>query len=88
MFKILLISQNIVDCSCNSLYHTYLCLNSEIVKYVWETNKGKTGSIILLIFVLWECFNWRRVRVGGMGQKVSFGLPEMAFFSQIGSADS
>ena len=55
---------------------------------MWETNKGKTGSIILLIFVLWECFNWRRVRVGGMGQKVSFGLPEMAFFSQIGSAES
>ena len=33
------------------------------MNFVWETDDDKKGSIILLIFNLWECFNcwWMRV---------------------------
>ena len=37
--------------------------NSHIVNFVWETDEGEAGNIILLIFVLWGGFNCRWVWV-------------------------
>ena len=36
--------------------------NSDIVKFVWETDEREEESIVLLSFVLWQCFNrwWLR----------------------------
>ena len=55
--------------------NTYLLSNSDIVHFVWKTDKGVrrgTESIVLLIFVLWHCFNRRWVRGCGLRQKVLF----------------
>ena len=50
-------------------WNTYLLFNSDIVNFVWKINEGMSGgrrdgaeSIVLLIFVLWLCFNcwWMR----------------------------
>ena len=51
-------------------WNTYLPFNSDIVNFVWKTDKGEEKSIVLLTFVLWQCFNRRWVRSCGMGQKV------------------
>ena len=40
-------------------WNTYLVFNSDIVNFVWKTNEGETEIIVLLIFVLWRCFNLR-----------------------------
>ena len=50
--------------------NSYLIFNSDIVKLVQRTNEGKAASIILLIFVLWGCFDCRLVRGSRVGQKV------------------
>ena len=34
---------------------------------MWKADEGETESTILLIFVLWRCFNRRWVMGGGMG---------------------
>ena len=47
-------------------WNTYLLSNSDIVNFVWKTDEGGE-SIVLLIFVLWYCFNRRWVRGGGLG---------------------
>ena len=55
--------------------NTYLLFNSDIVNFVWKPIRGgggKTESIVLLIFVIWRCFNRRWVSGCGLGQKVSF----------------
>ena len=33
------------------------------MNFVWKTDDGEAGNIILLIFVLWGCFNCRWVRI-------------------------
>ena len=43
--------------------NNYLFFNSHTVNFVWETDEGVTGSIILLIFILLGCFNCWWVRV-------------------------
>ena len=51
-------------------WNTHLFFNSDIVNFVWKTDKGEEKSIVLLTFVLWQCFNHRWVRSCGVGQKV------------------
>ena len=53
-------------------WNIYLFFNSDIVNFVWKTDKGEAESIVLLIFVFWRCFNRRWMRGGGVGQKVLF----------------
>ena len=57
-------------------WNTYLLFNSDIVNFVWKTDErwgeGRAESIVLLIFVLWHCFDLRSVKVCGVGQKVLF----------------
>ena len=63
---------------------TYLLLNSDIVNFVWKTDEGGgwwTKSIVLLIFVLWHCFNRWWVRDCWLGQKVLFRVAEIVSFS-------
>ena len=43
-------------------WNTCLFFNSHIVNFVWESDEGEAGNI-LLIFVLWRCFNCWWVRV-------------------------
>ena len=43
-------------------WNTYLLFNSDIVNFLWETDVGKVESIVLLILILWWCFNRRSVR--------------------------
>ena len=45
-------------------WNTYLLFNSDIVKFVWKTDYGEAESIVLLISVLWRCFNHRWMRGG------------------------
>ena len=47
----------------DSGWNTYLFFNFHIVNFVWEIDEGEVGNIILLIFVLWGCFNCRWVKV-------------------------
>ena len=53
-------------------WSTYLLFNSDIVNFVWKTDDGEAESIVLLILVLWRCFNCRWMRVDGVGQKGLF----------------
>ena len=53
-------------------WNIYWLFNSDIVNFVWKTDEGEAESTVLLIFVLWKCFNRRWVRAGGVGQKVLF----------------
>ena len=47
-----------------------MLFNTDIVSFVWKTDE--TENIVLLIFVLWRCLNFRWLRGGGVGQKVLF----------------
>ena len=47
----------------------YLLFNADSVNVVWKTNEGEAESIDLLIFVLWQCLNCRRMRDGGVGEE-------------------
>ena len=49
-----------------------------IVKFVWKVDEGKVESIVLLIFVLWWCFN---CQWWGEGRKSYLGPTEIASFS-------
>ena len=51
-------------------WDTYLLFNSDIVNFVWKTDEGEAESIVLLIFVLWWCFNCWWVRGGGVGESL------------------
>ena len=53
-------------------WNTYLLLNTDIVNFVWKTDDGEAESIVLLIFVLWQCLNLRWMRGGEVGQNVLF----------------
>ena len=39
---------------------------------MWKTNDMEAESIVLLIFVLWQCLNYWWMTGGGVGQKVLF----------------
>ena len=51
---------------------------------MWKADEGETESTILLIFVLWRCFNRRWVMGGGMGwdRNPYSGPAEMGSFSR------
>ena len=51
------------------------------MNFVWKTDEGEAESIVLLIFVLWQCFNRRRVMVVGRGRKSYLGPAEIASIS-------
>ena len=62
-------------------WNTCLLFNSDIVNVVWKAvEKGREGaeSIILLIFVLWHCFNRRWIV--RWGRKSYLGPAEIASF--------
>ena len=54
----------------NTYYLTLITVRME--NFVWKANKGEAESIVLLIFVLWDCFNRHWVKGGGVWQKVIF----------------
>ena len=64
-------------------WNTYLLFNSDIVNFVWKTKEGETESTVLLIFVLWRCFNRRWMRGDGVGQKVLFRSSWNCMFFQL-----
>ena len=45
-------------------WNTYVLFNTDIVNFVWKTDKAE--SIVLLIFVLWRCLNLRWLRGGAV----------------------
>ena len=72
-------------------WNTYLLFNSDIVNFVWKTNercRGEGGmraeSIVLIIFVLWRCFNLRWVKGCGVGQTFLFRSNWNPIFFQPG----
>ena len=44
-----------------------MLFDTNIVNFVWKTDDGEEESIVLLIFVLWWCLNFRWMRGGGSG---------------------
>ena len=50
-------------------YYTYLLFNTNIVNFVWKADEGEAESIVLLIFVFWQCMNSRWIKDGLVGQK-------------------
>ena len=44
-----------------------ICFLILIVNLVWKTNEEEAEIIVLLIFIIWRCFNRRWVRAGGVG---------------------
>ena len=65
-------------------WNTYLLFNSDIVNFVWKTDEREAESIVLLIFVLWWCFNCLWVRGCGVGQKVLLRASRNRVFIQPG----
>ena len=63
-------------------WNTYLLFNFDIVNFVQKTDEVEAESIVLLIFVLWRCFNRRWVRGGGVLQKVLFRASRNSIFFQ------
>ena len=51
-------------------WNNYVLFNTDIVNFVWRIDEVE--SIVLLIFVFWQCLNLRWLRGGGAGQKVLF----------------
>ena len=52
-----------------------------IVNFVWKANEGWEESIVLLISVLWCCFNWWWVRGLGWGRESYLVPGEVASIS-------
>ena len=62
-------------------WNIYWLFNSDITNFVWKTDEGDTESIVMLIFVLWQCFNRWWVMGCGMGQESYLGPAEITSFS-------
>ena len=62
-------------------WNTYLLFKFDVVNFVWKTDEGKAGSIILLIFLSFEgaliVNGWRLV---GWGRKSHLGPAQVASF--------
>ena len=58
--------------------------NSDIVNFVWKTDEGEAESIVLLIFVLWLCFNRWWMRGAGVRQKKLFRASRNRIFFWLG----
>ena len=50
-------------------WNTYILFNSDIVNFVWKIDDRETESIAFLIFVLYQRFNRRWVKGGGVVQE-------------------
>ena len=50
-------------------WNTYILVNSDIVNFVWKIDDRETESIAFLIFVLYQRFNRRWVKGGGVVQE-------------------
>ena len=62
-------------------WNTYLRLIL-IVNFVWKADEGEAKSIVLIIFVLWQCLNRQWVRDGGLGRNSYSVSAEIASFSK------
>ena len=51
------------------------------MNFVWKINDGETQSIVLVLFVLWQCFNHRWMRGGGLGGESCLDKVKIASFS-------
>ena len=40
-------------------WNTYLLFNTDIVHFVWKTDEEEAESVVLLVFVFWQCLNRR-----------------------------
>ena len=63
--------------------NTFLLFNSDSELCV-ESHEGKAESIVLLIFVIWLCFNCRWVTDSGVGLKVLFRASWNCIHFQVG----
>ena len=50
-------------------WNIYVLFNTDIVNFVWKTDEWEADSIVLLIFVLWWCLNFRWMRDGVVVQR-------------------
>ena len=50
-------------------WNTYILFNSDIMNFVWKIDDRETESIAFLIFVLYQRFNRRWVKGGGVVQE-------------------
>ena len=55
--------------------------NSDIVNFVCKIDEREEESIVLLIFVLWQCLNRQWVRDCQVGRKSYLGPTEITTFS-------
>ena len=62
----------------------YLLLNTDIVNFLWKTSEGEAVSIVLLIFVVFQCLNRQWMKGGGVKQKVLFRANWNNIFFQLG----
>ena len=53
-------------------WNTYFLFNSDTVNFLWRSDEEEAESIVLLIFVLWWCFNRRWTMDCEVRQKVLF----------------
>ena len=51
---------------------------------MWKADESEAESIVLLVFLLWRCFNLWWVRGGVVGQKVLFKASWNRIFFQVG----
>ena len=64
--------------------NTYLLFNSDIMNFVRKTDEEEEAeSIVLLIFVLWQCFNILLVRVVRWGRNSYLGPAKITSFSSL-----
>ena len=77
-------------------WNTYLLFKFDVVNFVWKTDEGEAGSIILLIFLSfegalivdgWRLVGWDRKSHLGPAQVASFCFCSF-FFLRISSAES
>ena len=50
-----------------------MLFDTNIVNFVWKTDEGEEENIVLLIFVLSWCLNFRWMRGGGSGAVGQWG---------------
>ena len=65
-------------------WNTFFLFNPDIVNFMRKTDEEEVKNIVLLIFVLWWCFNHQWMR-GEVGQNVLFRASWNHIFFQPGS---
>ena len=54
-----------------------MLFDTNIVNFVWKTDEGEEENIVLLIFVLSWCLNFRWMRGGGSGAVGQWGAESL-----------